>query len=94
MDRHLRLRLHVRRHGLPEEHILFPVPLSNDPTIADLLELVNNDIPLVDGDGEWDLNDYVVELHQTPSGAAFECLHFRPVAGLLEKDDEVLYVRF
>lgn len=96
MDRHLRLRLHVQRNGLPQEHILFNVPLANDPTIANLLELVNDTIPLEDADGSWGLDDYVVELHDkalSPSHAppnAFECLHFQPVSGLLEKDDEIL----
>lgn len=90
MDRHVRLRLVVQRKDLPDEHILFPLPLANDPTIATLLELVNNDIPLEDAHGEWGLDDYVVELRDKVSSNAFECLHFRPVSGLLEKDDEVL----
>lgn len=93
MDRNLRLRLHVRRNGLPESNVLFNVALSNDPTIANLLELVNDTIPLEDADGEWGLDDYVVEVHDKDHrgpGNAFECLHFQPVSGLLDKDDEVL----
>ncbi|KAJ4396399.1 hypothetical protein N0V93_000618 [Gnomoniopsis smithogilvyi] len=92
MDRNLRLRIHVRRNGLPENNILFNIPLINDPTIANLLEIINETIPLEDADGEWGLDDYVVEVHDKDplgQGNAFECLHFQPLAGLLEKDDEV-----
>lgn len=88
MDQSLRLRLVVRRHGLPEARILFNIPLENDPTIAQLVELVNESIPL-EGD-DWGVDDYAVELH-AKDGHAFECLHFQPVASILEKDDEILY---
>lgn len=83
----------MRRNGLPESNVLFNVPLANDPTIANLLELVNDTIPIEDANGEWGLDDYVVEVHDKGphgQGNAFECLHFQPLAGLLEKDDEVL----
>lgn len=86
MDQSLRLRLVVRRHGLPEARILFNVPLDNDPTIAQLVELVNESIPLESDD--WGLDDYTVELH-AKDGHAFECLHFQSVASILEKDDEI-----
>lgn len=89
MDKNLRLRLVVRRNGIPDVRVLFNVPLANDPTIFHLLELVNDTIPLEDAHGEWGLDDYAVELHDS-AGHAFECLHFQPFAGLLEKDDEVL----
>ena len=89
MDQSLRLRLVVRRHGLPEARILFNVPLDNDPTIAQLVELVNESIPLESDD--WGLDDYTVELH-AKDGHAFECLHFQSVASILEKDDEILYI--
>lgn len=89
MDKTLRLRLVVRRNGLPEVRVLFNVSLANDPTIANLLELVNDTVPLEDAHGEWGLDDYTVELHDS-HGHAFECLHFQPITGLLDKDDEVL----
>lgn len=89
MDKSLRIRLIVRRHGLPEARILFNVPLDNDPTIAQLVEHVNESIPLENED--WGLDDYAVELH-AKDGHAFECLHFQSVASILEKDDEILYV--
>lgn len=89
MDRTLRLRLVVRRHGLPDVNILFSVPLADEPTIARLLELVNDNIPLEDAYGEWGLEDYAVELHDS-NGGAFECLHYQPIQGLLEKDDQVV----
>lgn len=91
MDRNLRLRLVVRRHGLPEARILFNVPLDNDPTVAQLVELVNESIPLEND--EWGLDDYTVEL-RAKDGHAFECMHFQPVASILDKDDEVLYVLY
>lgn len=86
MDKSLRLRLVVRRNGLPDTRILFNVPLGHDPTIANLVELVNETIPLETE--EWGLDDYAVELHDKDSNA-FECLHFQPVASILDKDDEV-----
>jgi len=87
MEKTLRLRLAVRRHGLPETRVVFTVALGDDPTISKLLELVNDALPLESG--EWGLEDYVVELRST-DGVAFECLHFQPVASVLDKDDEVL----
>ncbi|KAK7744639.1 GTP cyclohydrolase II [Cytospora paraplurivora] len=86
MDKSLRLRLVVRRNGLPDSRILFNIPLAHDPTIANLVELVNDTIPLETE--EWGLEDYAVELHDK-DGHAFECLHFQPVASLLDKDDQV-----
>lgn len=84
----LRLRLVVRRHGLPETRVIFNATLDDDPTISRLLEQVNDIIPLEAED--WGLDDYVVEL-LNPTGGSFECLHFSPVANVLDKDDEVLY---
>lgn len=85
-EKSLRLRLVVRRHGLPEVRIVFNVPLEHDPTVSKLVEFVNETIPLESG--EWGLEDYVVELRDS-EGHAFECLHFQPVATILEKDEEV-----
>lgn len=83
----MRLRLVVRRHALPETRIIFPIPLDNDPTVANLIELVNGIIPLESED--WGLEDYVVELHDA-DGNAFDCLHFQRVATVLNPDEEVL----
>lgn len=87
MEKNLRLRLVVRRHGLPEVRVLFNVPLTHEPTISRLVELVNETIPLETAD--WGLEDYTVELHD-PKGHAFEFMHFQSVADVLEKDEEVL----
>lgn len=86
MDKNLRLRLVVRRNGLPDTRILFNVPLAHDPTVANLVEIVNDTIPLETED--WGLEDYAVELHDK-DGNAYECLHFQPIASVLDKDDEV-----
>ncbi|KAL8769129.1 MAG: hypothetical protein Q9209_004763 [Squamulea sp. 1 TL-2023] len=52
-----------------------------EPTIAQLLERVNEIIPLESGD--WGLEDYAVEVR------GFECLHFSEVNQVLKEDDEV-----
>lgn len=83
----LRLRLVIRRHGLPEVRVVFTISLESDPTIAKLLELVNDTVPLEGSD--WGLEDYVVELRNA-EGAAFECLHFQEVQTILREDEEVL----
>jgi hypothetical protein len=86
MAAQMRLRLVVRRHHLPEVRIIFTVSLEAEPTVAKLLELVNETIPLESG--EWGLEDYVVELCGR-NGGSFECLHFQTISSILEKDDEV-----
>lgn len=83
----LRLRLVVRRHALPEVRIVFPLQLDNDPTVANLLEQVNDIVPLESND--WGLEDYAVEIRD-PSGNAFDCLHFQQVSAILNNDEEVL----
>ncbi|KAJ4395720.1 hypothetical protein N0V85_006448 [Neurospora sp. IMI 360204] len=88
-DNSLRLRLVVRRHSLPEVRIIHHVPLENDPTIADLVDQINEIIPLESP--EWGLEDYVVEL-RNKEGYAFECLHFQQVSNVL-KDEEEVFVR-
>ncbi|KAK4032128.1 hypothetical protein C8A01DRAFT_51014 [Parachaetomium inaequale] len=82
----LRLRLVVRRHALPEVRVVFAVQLDTDPTIASLLEQVNNIIPLESND--WGLEDYAVELRDS-SGHGFDCLHFQQVSVILKNDEEV-----
>ncbi len=83
----MRLRLVVRRHGLPETKVVFNIRVDHDPPISNLLEQVNDAIPLEHG--EWGLEDYAVELRGS-DGDAFECLHFQPVTSVLSKDEEVL----
>ncbi|KAK8071414.1 hypothetical protein PG997_011617 [Apiospora hydei] len=57
---HMRLNLAIRRNGLPEAKVVWPVPLEENPTISKLLEQVNDIIPLESSD--WGLDDYAVEL--------------------------------
>lgn len=82
----LRLRLVVRRNGLPETNIIWPVAVENKPTIAKLLEDVNQILPLESAD--WGLEDYAVELKGS-DGTFYECLHFQPVQSVLKEDDQV-----
>ncbi|KAK0721089.1 hypothetical protein B0H67DRAFT_553131 [Lasiosphaeris hirsuta] len=88
-DNNFRLRLVVRRHGLPEVRVIFTIALENNPTIANLLEQVNEIIPLESND--WGLEDYVVELRDA-EGHGFDCLHFQSVSVVL-KDDEEIFIR-
>lgn len=83
----LRLRLVVQRHALPEVRVVFVAQLQTDPTIANLLEQVNEILPLESND--WGLEDYAVELHDA-DGHAFDCLHFQQVSVVLKNDEEVL----
>ncbi|KAH9907088.1 hypothetical protein F4778DRAFT_724661 [Xylariomycetidae sp. FL2044] len=85
-DTDMRLRLVVRRNGLPEARLMWNVRLEDDPTISKLLELLNEDIPLESE--QWGLEDYIVELRDS-DGSAFECLHFQPVHTVLKPDDRV-----
>lgn len=87
MASHLRLRLVVRRNGLPETNVIWPVSLDDKPTVARLLEQVNEILPLESAD--WGLEDYAVEL-KSSDGCFFECLHFQPIQNVLKEDDQVL----
>jgi hypothetical protein len=87
-DNSFRLRLVVRRHELPETRVVFAVQLDNDPTIANLLEQVNDIIPLESND--WGLEDYVVQLRDDFNDRAFDCLHFQQVSAILRDNEEVL----
>jgi hypothetical protein len=86
-DSDMRLRLVVRRNALPEVRLMWNVRLESDPTIAKLLELLNDDIPLESED--WGLEDYVVELRDD-DGTEFECLHYQLVRSVLKPDDRIL----
>lgn len=83
----MRLRLVVRRNRLPDANIVWPISLENDPTIARLVEQVNEIVPLESAD--WGLEDYAVELHAA-DGSKFECLHFQPIRSVLKEDDQVI----
>lgn len=83
----MRLRLTVQRNGLPDTSILWPTPEHPSPTIADLLDSVNESIPIQAGD--WGLEDYTVEL-RSASGKGYECLHYQRVSDVFKDDDEVV----
>ncbi|KAK5651707.1 hypothetical protein OQA88_11773 [Cercophora sp. LCS_1] len=86
-DNTIRLRLVVRRHALPEVRVVFSIQTENDPTIANLLEQVNEIVPLESND--WGLEDYAVELRDV-EGSGFECMHFQNVATVLKNDEQVV----
>ncbi|PON24193.1 GTP cyclohydrolase II [Trichoderma gamsii] len=83
----IRLRLVIRRHGLPEIKLLWPCSCAEDVTIAKVLEQVNEVVPLESG--EWGLEDYAVEL-EDGKGGSFECLHFQQVGRILKDEDQVI----
>ncbi|EXJ87243.1 hypothetical protein A1O3_04202 [Capronia epimyces CBS 606.96] len=94
----MRLRLFIQRHSLPSVQIVYTTgtgPASHtkspDSTIADLLLDVNDLVPLESADGEWGLEDYVVEVVPAADPtAAYECLHFQTCETVLREDDEVV----
>jgi hypothetical protein len=85
----MRLRLVVRRHSLPDTAIVWAIEPGDNPTISQLLEQVNEVVPLESG-GDWGLEDYSVEIKG--AGTNYECLHFQLVNAILHEDDEILYV--
>ncbi|KAK1633962.1 hypothetical protein BDP81DRAFT_473543 [Colletotrichum phormii] len=87
MEKDLRLRLVVRRHGVPDVKLLWNVTANEDLTISKLLTQVNDVVPLEGG--EWGLEDYAVELKDA-SGDGFECVHYHLVSKVLKDDDQVL----
>ncbi|CAH0017981.1 unnamed protein product [Clonostachys rhizophaga] len=87
MPSDIRLRLTIRRHGIPEVKLVWPCAASEDFTIAKLLSQVNDAIPLESG--QWGFEDYAVELADA-SGDNFECLHYQRVAAVFKNDDQVL----
>ncbi|EKD17086.1 uncharacterized protein L3040_000388 [Drepanopeziza brunnea f. sp. 'multigermtubi'] len=84
----MRLRVTVRRHGLPDTSIVWSIDTSTSPTIYQLLEQINGIVP-VETDGQWGLEDYAVELRGS-NGVNYECLHFQPVASVMKEEDEVI----
>ncbi|KAK1982263.1 hypothetical protein LZ30DRAFT_590909 [Colletotrichum cereale] len=87
MEKDLRLRLVVRRHGVPDVKLLWNAIADEDLTISKLLAQINEVVPLESG--EWGLEDYAVELKDV-SGDAFECVHYHLVSKVLKDDDQVL----
>lgn len=83
----MRLRLVVKRHELPDTALLWAVDEVQNPTISQVLDGLNEVIPL-EVEGEWGLEEYVVEL-KTGTGS-FECLHYMPVKSVLKEEDEVV----
>ncbi|KAG5983864.1 hypothetical protein E4U55_006927 [Claviceps digitariae] len=83
----IRLRITVRRHGVPEVKLVWPCKRSADVTIATLLESVNEVLPLESG--EWGLEDYAVELVGA-DGDSYECLHFQQVGQTLKDEDQLI----
>ncbi|KAL8950271.1 MAG: hypothetical protein Q9222_003675, partial [Ikaeria aurantiellina] len=85
----MRLQVIVQRHGLPPVRILWTVGTISppyaaagpEPTISQLLDQINDIIPLESED--WGLEDYTVEV------GGFECLHFAQTSQVLKEDDEV-----
>ncbi|CCU77169.1 hypothetical protein BGHDH14_bgh01367 [Blumeria hordei DH14] len=84
----MRLRISIRRNGLPETFIVWAIDTTSAPTVYQLLEEVNEIIP-IESDGEWGLEDYSVELKGV-NGANYECLHFQSIAEVMKEDDEIL----
>ncbi len=76
----------MRRHGLPDIPIMWSID-SESSTIAQLLEQVNEIVPIESED--WGVEDYAVELKGS-NGVDFECLHFQPVGKVMKEDDEVM----
>ncbi|TAQ90892.1 hypothetical protein B7494_g800 [Chlorociboria aeruginascens] len=83
----MRLRLTIKRHGLPATSIVWDIDTLTAPTILQLLEQVNDIIPIEAG--EWGLEDYAVEI-KGKDGLNYECLHFQPVGKVLRDEDEVI----
>ena len=96
----MRIQIQILRHALPPVSILFATSAnpsshtsSKASTISDLLHDVNDLVPLESTDGEWGLEDYVVELASTTEGDIenyYECLHYQTLESVLREDDEVL----
>ncbi|KIW84965.1 hypothetical protein Z517_00353 [Fonsecaea pedrosoi CBS 271.37] len=94
----MRLRLLIQRYSLPPVTIIHTTgsgpashTKSRSATIADLLADVNDLVPLESADGEWGLEDYVVEVSATADQhLTYECLHYQTLHSVLREDDEVV----
>lgn len=94
----MRLQVSIRRHALPAINIIFTTAtgpssktLAPNSTVTDLLYDVNDIVPLESADGEWGLEDYVVEVQATADqDTYYECLHYQTIESVLREDDEVI----
>jgi hypothetical protein len=80
----MRVKICVRRNGLPDANLVWPVveeETGNKLTVARLLSQVDEAIPLESVD--WALEDYIVEI------GGFECLHFQYLSDILKEGDQV-----
>ncbi|CAL3968500.1 unnamed protein product [Diplocarpon coronariae] len=84
----MRIRVTVRRHGLPDTPIIWSIDTNASPTVYQLLEQINDIVP-IETDGQWGLEDYAVELKGV-NGTNYECLHFQPVTSVIKEEDEVI----
>ncbi|ETN42963.1 uncharacterized protein HMPREF1541_02121 [Cyphellophora europaea CBS 101466] len=93
----MRLQVSIHRHMLPDVNIIFATgtgpashTTSNSATIFNLLEDLNNLVPL-ESPEKWGLEDYVVEVAaRSEQQSAYECLHYLPISSVLREDDEVI----
>ncbi|KAI9643979.1 hypothetical protein NHQ30_007331 [Ciborinia camelliae] len=84
----MRLRLTVRRHNLPDCHIIWDVNTSTSaPTVLELLDQINEVIPIEST--EWGMEDYAVEV-KGKEGVNYECLHFQLVGKVMKEEDELI----
>ena len=94
----MRLQVSLHRHTLPPVNIIFASgtgPSSHtsngSATIFNLLEDLNEIVPLESSDGEWGLEDYVVEVAATvDQEKSYECLHYLQLKSVLREDDEIV----
>lgn len=93
----MRLQVAVHRHDLPEVRLIYNTAPKHGPGIsritivADLLSAINALVPLESADGEWGLEDYVVEVAATADQSqTYECFHFQEINDVLREDDEVV----
>ncbi|TQS39312.1 hypothetical protein Golomagni_00168 [Golovinomyces magnicellulatus] len=84
----MRLRLSIRRNGLPETNIIWSIDTASSTTVYQLLEQVNEVVP-IESDDKWGLEDYAVEI-RGEKDLNYECLHFQYIANVLKEDDEVI----
>ena len=94
----MRLQVSVRRHALPIINIIFTTgtgpaskTLGPNAIVTDFLQDINDLVPLESADGEWGLEDYVVEVQATADQEIYyECLHYQTIDSILREDDEVV----
>lgn len=82
----MRLRVTVKRYGLPDLPIVWPVE-SGSIMISQFLEAIHDAIPIESRD--WGTDDYAVYL-KGANGADYECLHYQLLDKVFKEDDEVM----